>query len=669
MKYAVLTIICVLCLAGTGAASIQGGTESPFVFGAGARDLSMGGAVTAGSSSATAAFWNSSLLARAERYCVSGFHSQLYESDIAYQYLGFAFPTLDLGTFGVSVFRLGVNDIDRRDDENLLIGAFDDTRMMFLLAYGKTISGYDAGLALSMERHSIDNYTATSSPGLSLALSRRFALGWSGLRGLTVAVNGRNVIKPGTKLVDVNVKQPTAIEIGMQAELAPKADWDQSLILVASLRRVEKLNPTVSAGVEYNFYNLLYLRGGVRESKPAFGLGLSYRSLNFDYALVDRDLGSLHMFTLTTSFGKSVNQRREIREQRRESAFNGMMNQRFSDRAQNAIKSLVGEGQELLANRRYDEANSRFDRALFLARSAGLDTTAIYVLSTKTRTELDNWQRAERFEAAIGSAEQFLKNSDYLSARHYAGLALAEDSASERARDMVEQAEVAIAQVAAKDGLIRTRLLEVDSLLSYGRVAAALDAVRTLRRFAEEDPGVQLAIKRVEFEHWKEKASQAYGARDFAGATEAVDSALVRFPAHQWCAEMRKRIADERENLAETSPPPVAVQAPLSADLQREVDVANREAQKAFQEGNLQAAIDQWERVERLAPNYQSVRSYLVNAYKFVGVELYGKNMLLDAVTVWRKAASLAPGNTEIREYIRRTENEITRLNELTYDR
>ena len=91
-------------------------------------------------------------------------------------------------------------------------------------------------------------------------------------------------------------------------------------------------------------------------------------------------------------------------------------------------------------------------------------------------------------------------------------------------------------------------------------------------------------------------------------------------------------------------------------------------ARRYFEDGNLSQAIIHWEKVERLAPDYASVREYLVNAYKFVGVELYSQNKLQEAVDTWQKALRLQPGNDEIARYIRRTENEIRKLHELSYD-
>jgi hypothetical protein len=80
-------------------------------------------------------------------------------------------------------------------------------------------------------------------------------------------------------------------------------------------------------------------------------------------------------------------------------------------------------------------------------------------------------------------------------------------------------------------------------------------------------------------------------------------------------------------------------------------------------------AIKSWERVEMLAPDYNSVRQYLVEAYKYLGVEQYGNNELEQALALWRRAAELMPGNQEILSYIRRTEAEITKIRELTYER
>ena len=107
----------------------------------------------------------------------------------------------------------------------------------------------------------------------------------------------------------------------------------------------------------------------------------------------------------------------------------------------------------------------------------------------------------------------------------------------------------------------------------------------------------------------------------------------------------------------------------LDAGTRKEVETAYRAAREAFNQGDLPSAITSWEKVERLAPDYLSVRVYLVQAYKFVGVELYAQKRRADAVTIWKKASLLDPNDAEVGEYIRHTELEIQRLRSLSYDR
>ena len=116
-----------------------------------------------------------------------------------------------------------------------------------------------------------------------------------------------------------------------------------------------------------------------------------------------------------------------------------------------------------------------------------------------------------------------------------------------------------------------------------------------------------------------------------------------------------------------TVPASQPAQPELSQEQLKEVKETYAEGRKFFEAGHLKEAITHWEKVENLSPNYMSVREYLVNAYKYVGVEMYGRNQLPQAVEIWKKAAILDPANAEIANYIKRTENEIIRLQELTY--
>ena len=184
--------------AGSGA----GGTTSPFSFGAGSRDLALSGADVSSCDFATAAFWNPSRLAQAEQFSLLGFHCRLFDSDIAYQYLGIVAPTMDWGTIGVGVFRLGIDNIERRDAQNVVLGSFDDNRMAYRLAYGRSLGVYNVGASLTLESHSLDSYRSTSTPGIDLSVSRAFKRGWAWIDDLQVSLVARNVVSPSMRLVD-----------------------------------------------------------------------------------------------------------------------------------------------------------------------------------------------------------------------------------------------------------------------------------------------------------------------------------------------------------------------------------------------------------------------------------------------------------------------------------
>jgi len=111
MRRAVPIIVGLLLLITPSIQAGDGGTQSPFSLGAGAQDLALGGSGLNAPDPVTAVYWNPSALARVERISLGGFHSRLFESGVAYQYLGTAVPTMDIGSFGFGLFRLGVDGI------------------------------------------------------------------------------------------------------------------------------------------------------------------------------------------------------------------------------------------------------------------------------------------------------------------------------------------------------------------------------------------------------------------------------------------------------------------------------------------------------------------------------------------------------------------------------
>lgn len=654
------------------AASLQagddhaGGTTSPFSFGAGSRDLALGGSSVSSCDIGTAAFWNPSRLAQAEQFGLVGFHCRLFDSDVAYQYVGLVAPTMDWGNFGIGVFRLGIDNVERRDANNILTGSFGDDRTAYRLAYGRFVGVYSIGLSLNLESHTLDNYRATSTPGVDIAVSRTFGSPSSWLNDVRISVVAHNVVSPSMRLVDQTTKYPTEIQAGGSAKIALGSTHNQFVEISGQMIKTDLAPYSATAGLEYSLFDILKLRGGVRESRLSFGAGLSFHGISFDYAMVERDLGTLQLVTITTALGKSISDRRKIRAERREAAFTKAMNDRLNQRNQSLVAHLIEQGKKSLIDQDIAAAFASFDRALFLSRTGGFDTSEVAVLAENARTQMMALDVERQLSAYLDSARTRVSTEDYLGGQYFAGLALSLDSTSEEGRQLFRRAQDLSTLLTSRSERAQRQVWMIDSLLSYGLQSQALTLARTLSNEMPSEPLAELALKKAEFEYWKATSNALFESQDYAGALSSLDSALVRFPDQKWCLDL-KRQCQKQVNRAETKDSTMEKPTPvLSRELLKEVASVYVDAQDAFRRGDLQTAISGWEKVEREAPNYQSVREYLVKAYRFVGVELYGKNQLEEAMTIWNKALMLAPANAEIAAYAKRTQNEIDKLKELS---
>lgn len=673
MRRLLLTYVLFATIAGSSlAGDDDGGTRSPFAMGFGAGELAMGGASISGSHGAAAAYWNPAGLANAPRLAVSGFHTRLFDSDVAYQYLGVSIPTLDFGSFGIGVGRLGIDGIEKVDANNLYIEDIQDNRMGLYLAYGRHISEYRVGLSAHLEHHSLDDYSATSSPGLTLSIGRTWDRSGGLIRSLHFDLIARNMLRPGIELAQTKVEYPMAADFGAAVDMKPKSSWPHTITLAVKATKTEDVDPRWAVGAEYTLCDLMTLRGGLKDRGPSFGVGLHWAMLSFDYAWIDRDMGSLHMFNLTSSFGSSVTERRARRLQHQEEAFNHLMNRRWNERNRKMVDRLSQEGQQAMEAGDLVAATDKLDRALFLARAASMDTTQLSAEAKKARNRLDEVLSHQRYGQYLDSAEARLAENDYVMARHYADLALDEQGNSGQARSLLDRAIRALQAGTARDSLLQDGLVSIDSLLSYGMIDQALAKAEGLTQLAPDNAQVRLARRRTLFEDLRSRAEQAYNRNDYAAADRLVDSALILLPGHRWGEQMRARVQSS-ENAALSAADPAAKAEPaarirISDEVRRQAAAIYRKGRAAFEAGDLHRAVAHWEEVQQLAPGYESVGEYLVNAYRFIGVEYYSNNQLEKAVEIWRRAARLNPDNAEINNYIVRAENEIKRLQELSYD-
>lgn len=629
-------------------ASGSEGTQSPFIFGAGARELALGGAAMTGPDEATMVFWNPSHLILAQRISITGMYSELLIDGAVYQYVGITVPTLDLGGFGLGFFRQSIQNIEKRDDFNTYLGEFDDSHVRLYLGYGRRLAQFEIGAALSLDHQSIDTYRATSSPGLTLATSYGYDPTPPWLTDAKVSVVARNLLKPGIELAQEVYRYPTSLDLGGSVRIIRTHSTDHALEPYLTLHKTESIPLQLFAGVEYTYKQLLQLRGGIRHSHFSFGAGLNLGGISFDYALVDRDLDFVHLFALSGSFGASVDDRRKDRADQLEAEFRQTMNNQIRERNRALMDELLAEGRQQLASGRYEEAIGSFDRLVFLARSVDVDDAAYAQLLDSALQLQTSSETAKILEATLDSANACLASGDFVSARYHARKALDEDPSNNEARRVFEKADENLKVQARRAEFVSEQLERIDALIDSHRFDQADLVLSSLTETAPGDDAVMRRINRLELERLRHKIADLESQRldTAAQAPEATPT------------------PGERHNVASAQTP----MAPLSGEEEVRMRQVYQEAKHLFNSGNIRAAVERWEVVHNRAPDFLSVGEFLVKAYKFLGLELYGQKQRAEAIAVWKKALSIEPDNADIAEYIKRAETQMKKLEELAHE-
>ena len=112
----------------------------PISYGAGARAMGLGRAYVAIANDPTAIFWNPAGLEIVPKSTFTLFHHQIFEGAM-YDFAGFVYPTLTLGTIGVGFARIGTGDVIQRDAFNVKIpGLLNYEEDEIYFSYAKKIT-------------------------------------------------------------------------------------------------------------------------------------------------------------------------------------------------------------------------------------------------------------------------------------------------------------------------------------------------------------------------------------------------------------------------------------------------------------------------------------------------------------------------------------------------
>jgi hypothetical protein len=298
--------------------------------GVGGRALAMGGASVALANDVTAGYYNPAGLALIDYPQVMLMHDEMFGSLANYDYGAVAIPFGTSASFGLSIIRLGVDDIP--DTRNAGVDAngnltydpaqftrtdpsrvtyFNAANWGFFLTYAKRESdNFSYGANIKVIRENVAEFGATGvgfDIGLLYRPLERLFLG-ANVQDVTTTLiawnTGRKeLIRPTMKLGS------TYFIDALGGTFAPAVDVDVRFEnrRYSSMFHLGRVSFDVHSGLEYQFKNLVALRAGYSDVKQlTLGAGLRLPKLAIDYSFVkfnaQDQLGNTHrislMFTL-----------------------------------------------------------------------------------------------------------------------------------------------------------------------------------------------------------------------------------------------------------------------------------------------------------------------------------------------------------------------------------
>lgn len=470
----------------------DGGTETIFHLGAGARAMGMGNGYVGLAGDATAVYYNPAGTARLGTQQVSFLHTFLFEGTI-YDYIAYVYPMGAPGSLGIAGMRVGTDDIGRRDLTRD-VGSFDASQTQVMLSYGRRIEDrFYAGAALKVVNQSIDNLSAY---GYGLDMGGQIQI-WENLQaGLRL----QDIIGARLKLAQAKERTPFTFTAGM-AYFRGLPWHGLNGVATFDFDKPENRSLRIRTGLEITHPTGLSVRGGYDRDNVTLGLGFRYQRLQFDYAYkFVNALTDSHRFSLSYDFGLTQ-QEKTARQADVE------LRRRQQMMAESRRRSLI---EELTRADRYYAAGE-LDSAL----------------------------------AAYYRADAFAEDKTLIHTR-----------IEELRKKLVAKGQRPPSGAVADSVLARGLERQARELFEKGALAAARDIVAIARRYEVRSTGLdslEQAIRLgMEKEIWvsQNKAEKALATGDYIAAYENYSQVLIFDPANTKAAE-GVRQAEKGLNLAQ----------------------------------------------------------------------------------------------------------------------
>jgi tetratricopeptide (TPR) repeat protein len=552
----------------------QGGTISNFsAFGFGARAMGFGNAFTAVADDPTAVHWNAAGLDYIYQQSLTVFHASLYEGTL-YSFLGYAYPTLDLGTFAIGIARIGVGDVLETDINNTAYGVFSFETYRGYFSYGLRLPwDLAAGASLKIERSAFSytrQYTDAIAVGVGLDLGilyRPDFITSAFLRDWSIGLNIVNLFQPQFSHSVGSDALPLELRFGLMRPIY-FGGGGSSLTLSLDLGKTGDTDMRFAFGSEYNFNRIGKIRVGYNNGTGVLaGLGVEYSNFQIDYAYgnpsTDGLLSPVHRISLTYNFGMNrdemfaiVEELRRIEEERiidnireadRQKFIATHMGKADSFYVADQYLDAIVEYQQVItadpfnqkAKIRLDSSNVRLDQQLDDQRNQ-----AVLAAVDKDRAEANARFVQEHYD----KGRLLLDKNQYMEAMIEFNLVLERDPNNQPAEDAISTTRRRMGDDI--NGLVRQARREFENQ-NYSEALRLLSEARLL---SMDDPQVKKEVdtfvQRVKLQENIQAGLLLYDIGEYENALDIFGKVLEEDPSNQLI--MQYYTKSKIEALAET---------------------------------------------------------------------------------------------------------------------
>ncbi|MEO0079723.1 MAG: hypothetical protein ABIK44_03500 [candidate division WOR-3 bacterium] len=272
----------------------EGGLPGAFLdYAPGPRSLGMGKAFAAVSNDAQAGYFNPAGLYQLNAQEVLLAHSQLYGARL--EFITYALPTKQLGTFGLTILSYGAEGLDSRTRENWQFQPYWFMENAYIVSYAYNpwdFLGFGANLKLVTK-----NIAQFSGTGFGADLSAFLRLP----KPLSFGITIQNLLQPVVLLQSIEEHYPRTLRAGAAVHLLD----DRAVIALDVVNPILsdfdtvtgsptgrfKLHPVFHGGVEFELVpKVLVQRVGIDQNEISLGLGIhkfwGKMGMGVDYAVL-----------------------------------------------------------------------------------------------------------------------------------------------------------------------------------------------------------------------------------------------------------------------------------------------------------------------------------------------------------------------------------------------